>query len=123
MDDFEVRRVAELGGFSVECVGLGKTGVITRQTSANDVRAQLDVIARPAGWCSIVIRHDEHPGMPYGGFEVDWQRLNWLQRISAFRLRPLFEPCDLWIGFFWDRRTRRLYFLPIPCVGIVIDFG
>ena len=30
---------------------------------------------------------------------------------------------DIWVGFFWDREKRRLYFLPIPCIGICFDFG
>jgi hypothetical protein len=29
---------------------------------------------------------------------------------------------DLWIGAYWDREGRRLYLLPIPCVGVVIQF-
>lgn len=34
----------------------------------------------------------------------------------------LFEPCDLWIGAFWDRKSRKLYILPVPCIGVVIQF-
>lgn len=30
---------------------------------------------------------------------------------------------DFWIGFYWDRKTRTLYFLPIPCIGIAVRFG
>lgn len=29
---------------------------------------------------------------------------------------------DFWIGFYWDRKARALYFLPIPFIGIVIRF-
>ena len=29
---------------------------------------------------------------------------------------------DLWIGVFWDRKMRRLYILPVPCLGIYIQF-
>jgi hypothetical protein len=29
---------------------------------------------------------------------------------------------DLWIGAYWDRRTRKLYILPVPCLGIVVGF-
>jgi hypothetical protein len=38
------------------------------------------------------------------------------------RIRPLFAWYDLWIGAFWDRTRRRLYILPLPCVGVVIQF-
>jgi hypothetical protein len=38
------------------------------------------------------------------------------------RVRPLFAWYDLWIGVYWDRGHRRLYILPIPCVGIVVQF-
>lgn len=39
------------------------------------------------------------------------------------RVRPLLAWYDLWVGFYWDRANRRLYFLPVPCVGLVLDFG
>lgn len=39
------------------------------------------------------------------------------------KIRPLFAWYDLWVGFFWDQTKRRLYVLPFPCVGVVIDFG
>jgi len=29
---------------------------------------------------------------------------------------------DLWIGVFWDRFKRKLYILPMPCIGIAIEF-
>ena len=35
----------------------------------------------------------------------------------------LFAWYDFWVGAYWDRKTRRLYVLPLPMVGIVIDFG
>lgn len=38
------------------------------------------------------------------------------------RTRVLFAWYDLWIGAYYDRANRRLYILPIPCVGVVIDF-
>lgn len=30
---------------------------------------------------------------------------------------------DFWVGFFWDKTKKKLYFLPIPTIGIVIDFN
>lgn len=38
-------------------------------------------------------------------------------------VRFIFAWYDLWVGLYWDRSKRRLYILPIPCVGIVLDFG
>lgn len=38
------------------------------------------------------------------------------------KVKPLFAWYDLWVGFYWDRATRKLFFLPIPCVGLVIEF-
>jgi hypothetical protein len=37
-------------------------------------------------------------------------------------IRPLFAWYDLWIGLYWDRARRRLYVLPLPCIGFVISF-
>lgn len=30
---------------------------------------------------------------------------------------------DLWIGAYWDRARRRLYILPVPCVGIWLEWS
>ena len=30
---------------------------------------------------------------------------------------------DLWVGFYWDRGQRTLYFCPIPMLVIAFDFG
>ena len=38
------------------------------------------------------------------------------------RVYPIFAWYDLWIGFFWDANKRKLYFLPVPCLGIVFEF-
>jgi hypothetical protein len=37
-------------------------------------------------------------------------------------IRPIFAWYDCWIGLFWDRAKRRLYLMPIPCVGFMIEF-
>lgn len=37
------------------------------------------------------------------------------------RWRFIFAWYDLWVGVFWDRTKRKLYILPLPCIGIVID--
>lgn len=39
------------------------------------------------------------------------------------RIKPLFAWYDIWVGIFWDRAKRRLYVLPIPMFGVVIDFA
>jgi hypothetical protein len=30
---------------------------------------------------------------------------------------------DLWVGAFWDQQNQKLYILPLPCIGIVLNFG
>ncbi len=39
------------------------------------------------------------------------------------RIRFFFAWYDLWIGAYWDRTNRCLYVLPLPCLGVVIQFG
>ena len=29
---------------------------------------------------------------------------------------------DVWVGGYWDRARRRLYLLPLPCLGFYIQF-
>lgn len=38
------------------------------------------------------------------------------------KIKPLLAWYDLWIGVFWDRIKRRLYILPLPCIGVVLEF-
>ena len=30
---------------------------------------------------------------------------------------------DLWIGAYWDSSKRKLYILPVPCLGVALCFG
>lgn len=30
---------------------------------------------------------------------------------------------DAWVGFFWDKAKRILYFAPLPCCVLKFDFG
>jgi hypothetical protein len=39
------------------------------------------------------------------------------------KIRPLFAWYDLWVGVFWDAARRKLYVLPLPCLGVVIEFN
>lgn len=39
------------------------------------------------------------------------------------KVRPIFAWYDLWVGVFWDTSKRRLYVLPLPCIGLVFEFG
>jgi hypothetical protein len=38
-------------------------------------------------------------------------------------IKPLFAWYDIWVGAFWDRAKRKLYVLPLPCLGIVFELG
>ena len=42
---------------------------------------------------------------------------------GAAMIRFIFAWYDLWIGAYWDRKSKRLYLLPVPCIGVVIDFA
>lgn len=37
------------------------------------------------------------------------------------RIRPLFAWYDLWVGLFVDTHKKRLYILPVPCLGLVVE--
>lgn len=39
------------------------------------------------------------------------------------RVKSVFAWYDLWVGAFWDAKKRRLYILPVPCCGVVLDFA
>jgi len=42
--------------------------------------------------------------------------------LAGFKIRPIFAWYDLWIGCYYDQKGRKLYILPLPSVGIVIEF-
>lgn len=44
------------------------------------------------------------------------------ERQRRIRVRPLFAWYDMWIGAYWDRANRRLYVLPLPMLGFVLEF-
>lgn len=43
-------------------------------------------------------------------------------KVASWGVRPIFAWYDLWVGAYWDGKFNRLYVLPLPCVGVVIQF-
>jgi len=39
------------------------------------------------------------------------------------KIKPLCKWYDIWIGIFIDTNKKRIYILPLPCIGIVIEYG
>lgn len=48
--------------------------------------------------------------------EWRWHQLKW-------QVKPVFAWYDFWVGVYVDRDKRRVYVLPIPCVGFVFYWG
>ena len=42
---------------------------------------------------------------------------------KKFRFGPIVSPADMWIGFYWSADASKLYFLPVPCLGVSLQFG
>jgi hypothetical protein len=40
-----------------------------------------------------------------------------------WRVRPIVAWFDMWIGVFVDQAKHRVYVLPIPCVGVIIEWA
>lgn len=38
------------------------------------------------------------------------------------RVRLIFAWYDIWVGFFVDTKKKRLYFFPVPMLGLVFDW-
>lgn len=43
--------------------------------------------------------------------------------IKSLDITWLFAWYDFWIGVYWDRKNRALFILPLPMLGIKIQFG
>jgi hypothetical protein len=39
------------------------------------------------------------------------------------RIRPIFRWYDFWVGAYLDRARHRLYVLPLPMLGVCIEWG
>ena len=43
--------------------------------------------------------------------------------IKSLEISWLFAWYDFWIGVYWDQKKRALFILPLPMLGIKIQFG
>lgn len=41
-------------------------------------------------------------------------------RFINLHIDIVFAWYDLWIGAYWDRKDRKLYILPVPCLGVCL---
>lgn len=71
------------------------------------------------GWCECDIRNAERRRLTQ---EQASSSLQPAGCAAGWSVKPIFAWYDMWVGIFWDSRKRKLYILPLPCVGVVIEF-
>lgn len=42
--------------------------------------------------------------------------------MKKIKIKFIFAWYDFWIGIFWDRGRKKLYFFPFPMIGICLQF-
>lgn len=42
--------------------------------------------------------------------------------MRMMKVRPVFAWYDFWIGAYYNRAKRRIYVLPLPCIGFYMEF-
>ncbi len=67
------------------------------------------------------MRKVQHGIYPFRGI---WEGWTWKQEIrhQVKRVKLVFAWYDLRVGFFYDPKEQRLYFFPIPMLGIYFQF-
>lgn len=80
-----------------------------------------EVVRHPialCGWCECDIRNqrrrEKEKAQPVRHIKPD--------AANRWSVKPIFAWYDLWVGIFWDSSKWKLYILPLPCVGLVIEF-
>jgi hypothetical protein len=54
---------------------------------------------------------------------VDSRTLDVTWRDPCWRIEPVIDWCDFWVGVYVDREKRRVYVLPLPCLGFRFYWG